>query len=226
MASTIGINISGAEYSWETFPTTTDLTFLQSKGITLIRLPISWERMQPTLNGPLNSTYLAGLKTFLNLAAQDGMQVIVDLHNYGRYNANWAKDAAANYGIVGPDPYGSGVIGSAAVPISAFADLWHKVASALAGTPGLAYYDIMNEPHDMGAANIWPTAAQAAVNAIRSVDMNTNILVEGTQWASAQYWQYDNGSLTSRTLPINSSTRLICIWITVQSTTTIPPISR
>ena len=151
--------------------------------------------MQPTLNGPLNQTYLVGLETFLGEAAARGMQVVVDLHNYGRYNVNYAQEAAANYGIEAPDQWNPGTIGSPAVPISAFADFWGKLASALSGAPGLSYYDIMNEPHDLGAATIWPNAAQAAVDAIRSVDMNTNILVEGTQWASAQWWPGDNGNL-------------------------------
>src|SRR3954447_25128945 len=115
MSSTIGINVSGAEYSWETFPAATDLDYLKSEGISLIRLPISWERMQPTLDGPLNETYFAGLKTFLDQAAQKGIQVIVDLHNYGRYNVGFAADAAANYGIQGPDMWNGGVIGSAQV---------------------------------------------------------------------------------------------------------------
>ncbi|OSJ14866.1 cellulase family glycosylhydrolase [Bradyrhizobium canariense] len=195
MSSTIGINVSGAEYSWETFPAATDLDYLKSEGISLIRLPISWERMQPTLDGPLNETYFAGLKTFLDQAAQKGIQVIVDLHNYGRYNVGFAADAAANYGIQGPDMWNGGVIGSAQVPISAFADLWSKLASALAGNPAVAYFDIMNEPHDMGGRDVWPAAAQAAVDAIRAVDTTTKILVEGTQWASAEYWQNDNANL-------------------------------
>jgi endoglucanase len=189
----IGINTSEAEYSWGSFPGTSDLAYLKSKKITLIRLPIAWERAQTKLNGPLDATYLGALKAFINAAGAEGMQVIVDVHNYGRYNKNWAQDAAANYGYVA---VGKGdVIGSAAVPISAFADLWTKLAAALKGTPGLGYYGLMNEPHDMGGTNVWPAAAQAAVNAIRAIDMNTSLLVAGTQWSSARWWPSDNGNL-------------------------------
>ena len=192
---TIGINVSGAEYSWMPFASSADLDYLESNGVTLIRLPISWERMQPTLNGSLDQTYLTGLKNFLSDAAAHGMQVIVDLHNYGRYNLNYAQDAAANYGITAPNTADASLIGSAAVPISAFANFWGQLAGAINGQPGLAYYDIMNEPYNMGSSAVWPAAAQAAVNAIRAVDMNTNVLVEGTQWASAYYWPWDNGNL-------------------------------
>ena len=99
--ASIGVNMDGAEYSWGSFPTLADLEYVKSEGVNLVRLPIAWEMMQPTLNGPLNSTYLAGLEGFLSNAASLGIQVIIDLHNYGTYNLNWAADAAANGGIVG-----------------------------------------------------------------------------------------------------------------------------
>lgn len=190
----IGINVSGSEYSWETYPIASHLDYLKNKGIILIRLPIAWEKLQPTLNGSLNQTEIGKLKSFLDLVASRNMQVIVDIHNYGRYNPNWAADAAANYGIVAVSSTSGLVIGSSSLPIAAFRDLWTKLAGALAGHAGLAGYDIMNEPHDLGTG-VWPNAAQAAVNGIRSVDMNTTIYVEGTQWASAYYWPSDNGSL-------------------------------
>jgi aryl-phospho-beta-D-glucosidase BglC (GH1 family) len=192
-AAPIGINMSEAEYSWGSFPGASDLAYVKSNNLTLIRLPIAWERAQPALNGPLASAYLSALKAFVAAAGAQGMQVIVDVHNYGRYNGHWAQDAAANSGTVA---VGKGdVIGSTAVPVSAFANLWTQLATALKGTPGLGYYDIMNEPYNMGGATVWPSAAQAAVNAIRAVDTNTAILVEGTQWASARWWPGDNGNL-------------------------------
>ena len=197
----IGINMSEAEYSWGSFPSGDDLAYLKSNNISLIRVPIAWERAQPTLLGPLNSNYLSALKTFITAAAAQGMTVIVDVHNYGRYNVNWAADIASS-GVATPGT-GSGefIIGSPTVPTAAFADLWTKLAGGLKGTPGLGYYDIMNEPNGMGST--WPTIAQAAVTAIRTVDTNTQILVPGTQWSSAFWWPGDNGSLYTVTDPAN-----------------------
>lgn len=189
----IGINMSEAEYSWGSFPGQSDLSFSTSYNLKLVRLPIAWERAQPSLFGPLDPVYISAMKNFISTAGAQGVRVIVDVHNYGRYNSSWAQDAAANYGYVA---VGKGdTIGSPAVPYSAFSDLWSKLSAALKGTTGLGYYDIMNEPHDMGDVAVWPTAAQAAVNAIRAIDTVTPILVEGTQWASAYWWPYDNGAL-------------------------------
>src|SRR6185437_10140262 len=172
------------------FVGTGDLDTLASEGVTLIRLPISWERMQPTLNGPLDQTYLAGLETVLNEAAAVGIKVIVDLHNYGRYDVDYAAQAAANFGInsQASNSPATFAIGTSQVTISDFANFWGQLAAQLNSHAGLAGYDIMNEPHDMPNPAVWPQAAQAAVDAIRAVDMNTPVYVEGDQYSSASSW--------------------------------------
>ena len=50
-AGMIGVNISGSEYSWETYPIKSHLDYLESKGIALIRLPVAWEKLQSKPNG-------------------------------------------------------------------------------------------------------------------------------------------------------------------------------
>ena len=181
---TIGINISGAEFgggiggtnnSQYHWPTLSELQFYKEHGVDLVRLPFTWERMQGSLGGPLNANELNLLKGVLANAATLGMDIIIDLHNYGRYN-NVA------FGAVGG-------------PTSAqFADFWAKLSNEVKGYTSLVGYDLMNEPHDMPTANGWKDAAQAAVNSIRTVDMSHKIFVEGNAWASAQYWKIDNAN--------------------------------
>ena len=188
----IGINVSGAEYSWETYPTASDLDYLKSSGIILLRVPFAWEKMQPTIDGPLSSTELGNMTTFLTALGARGMSAIIDMHNYARYTLNWATLGTIGTGTEGIT---GSIIGSAAVPYSAFRDVWTKLAAALKCHSGLVGYDIMNEPNKMPNASVWPTAAQAAVDGIRSVDMNTTIYVEGDKWASASTWQKVNANL-------------------------------
>src|SRR5262249_16796077 len=95
----IGVHMEGAEASWTGFPSATDLDYLKSHGVDLVRLPIAWELMQGTLNGPLTQSYLGKLETFLQQAADRGMQVMVLLMNYGEYDPNWQQVAAANNGM-------------------------------------------------------------------------------------------------------------------------------
>jgi len=183
-AQLVQVNISGAEFNasalpgalWSNyvFPSSTELAGWKAKGLKVFRMPVLWERLQPTLNGPLDSTYAGLIDQTLATAAKQGMTAIVDVHNYGYYRGN--------------------VLGSAAVPLSAYKDLTKKMATRWAKNPGLYGYDIMNEPHD--AANlIWPTAAQYAIDGIRGVDKIKPIIVEGASWSNAQNWPLLNGGL-------------------------------
>lgn len=179
----IGINLSGAEFGniggkygfSYIYPSAKDLKFYVDRGVELVRLPVKWERLQPTANGELDKAELGRLKAFLDTATSQGVKVIVDIHNFGSY-------------------YGEKV-GSANVPNSQFADFWQKLASEIGDIKSVYGYDLMNEPNKMGDASVWPAAAQAAVDAIRTVDMDTKIYVEGNNWASAINWSKNNALL-------------------------------
>lgn len=179
----LGINLSGAEFGKSRhryghdylYPPPGDLDFYRVRGVTLVRLPFRWERIQPTLYGPLDAVELGRLRIFLVAARVRGMQVILDLHNYGRYRGK--------------------VLGSPEVPTDALADVWCRLAVALASEPAVIGYGLMNEPHDMGDPKRWPTAAQAAVDAIRTVDRRTAILVAGDNWSGAWKWKQSNANL-------------------------------
>lgn len=178
----IGVNLSGAEFGTQNrygqdyiYPSAADIQFYADRGVEFVRLPIKWERMQPSLGGELSTAELGRLKTFLANAEAAGVKVIVDLHNYGRYGGN----------VVGGDKVSAG----------AFADFWQKMATAIGGSPAVLGYDLMNEPHDMSGATSWKSSVQTAVDAIRTVDQNAKIYVEGTGWSSARNWTATNNDL-------------------------------
>jgi len=189
-----GVNLASAEFGQNfpgkfgldySYPTASELDYYKSKGLTLIRIPFAWERMQPTLNGPLDSAQVGYMTNFLNAADARGMSVIMDVHNYGRYGIGSFSDFTTH----------GNIIGSSQVPVSAFANLWSQLAGQFQGHSSLLGYDIMNEPHDMGGPSVWPIAAQAAVNAIRAVDTKHMIFVEGDGWATAANWASNNANL-------------------------------
>ncbi|MFP4897555.1 cellulase family glycosylhydrolase, partial [Paraburkholderia sp. EG304] len=62
-----------------------------------------------TLNGPFDVTELSRLVAFVKPVTASGETVVLDPHNYARYRGN--------------------VIGSSAVPDSAYADFWSRLAS-------------------------------------------------------------------------------------------------
>jgi Cellulase (glycosyl hydrolase family 5)/FG-GAP-like repeat len=131
--------------------------------------------MQPTLGGPLDPAELNRMLNFLDAAAARGTSVVIDLHNFGRYDGQ--------------------VIGSTAVPIAAFQQFWTLMAGALADHPAIWGFGIMNEPHDIGSAQVWPMAAQAAADGIRSTGAEQAIIVAGDGWGGAHSWRQVNNNL-------------------------------
>ncbi|WNG15911.1 glycoside hydrolase family 5 protein [Cystobacter fuscus] len=122
-------------------PTLESLRFLKERGHDVVRIPFMWERIQPDLNKGLDTAYKSLLLQTLQDAYAVGLKVIVDMHNYGRYTSGGVTRA----------------FGEAGGPTSAqYANAWSLIASAIkadARAYSAVYaYDIMNEPHDLPAA--------------------------------------------------------------------------
>ena len=90
-----GVDLSGAEFgniptpgntgvygTDYTYPTDAEVDYFISKGMNTFRLPFRWERLQPTLDSPLNSTEFARLNSFVTYATLRGATVILDPHNF------------------------------------------------------------------------------------------------------------------------------------------------
>lgn len=159
----VGINWAGPEFAPQTlpgvegrnfgWPNGESLDYWKSKGFKLIRLPFSWERLQPELMKDLDPVYSKALERSVKLIGDRGMVVILDLHNYAKYRGK--------------------LITSPEVPVAAFADVWQRLATAYNGNKTVWGYGLMNEP---GKCE-WATTSQAAITAIRTVDKETRIFV-------------------------------------------------
>ena len=158
------------------FDTQASYSYVASRGITLVRLPVRWERVQPSLGGPLNAAEVSRITDAVARAAAAGMRVILDIHNYGAY---WLSDGAQ--GVRRP-------IGSPEVTVAHFASLWANLSTAFAANAGVAGYGLMNEPVAMAGPGAWEQASQAAVTAIRQNGDAKLVLVPGYNWSGAQQW--------------------------------------
>ena len=187
-AKQFGVSIAGAEFGDSRLPGTMNVDYVYGadasrqayfagKGLKLVRFPFRWERVQPVARGPLSAADVAGIRSMLDTAQAAGQQVILDLHNYGRY-----------YGAVltrGDAPR--------------LADVWTRLAETFRGHPALYGYELMNEPHDQpDGADAWAHLAQTATNAIRKVDQKTWVLVPGYGWQNARFWPDNNATLDVR----------------------------
>jgi len=183
-----GVNLAGGESnstgvmpgthgSHYLYPNDAQLAYYQSKGLTLIRLPIKWRRIQENLGDPLKEEWMQQIDTVLTLARNRNMKVILDLHDYNEY---WI--GAVRH-----------VVGSATVPKSYLVDLWGKIADRYKNETAIYGYDLMNEPK--GNPVDWADTAQQLIYAIRNVgDTRHWILVEGIHSSRAAGWTKDGNA--------------------------------
>ncbi|MBI1352975.1 MAG: cellulase family glycosylhydrolase [Acidobacteria bacterium] len=190
-----GVALAGPEFSEETLPgqegvdftfnSERSFSFFSSEKLNLIRIPLRWERLQPTLFGALDETYLAGLQRNIQWASAHDCRVVLDIHNYGRYTltANSRTESA-----VLDNPYN----GSVLVPSSALVNLWTRLSALFAQQDTVLAYGLMNEPHDMGPAD-WKAISQAVLSAIRATGDDKLVMVAGDSWSSAERWETTHG---------------------------------
>jgi endoglucanase len=174
----VGVDLSGLEFGTGIYPgvlntnyvepTHAEIDYYASQGMNVIRLPFDWERLQPVMNGPLNQQYLSLIDDVVSYAGSKGITVDLDLNNFGLYYGN--------------------EVGSAAVPNSAFANVWSQLAGHFASTSNVMF-GLMNEPHEQTASQ-WLTSANDAIAAIRAAGATTQeILVPGTDWTGGESWE-------------------------------------
>ncbi len=169
-----GINLAGAEFgavgqAYEKgyiYPSGKTIEYFRDKGFTGVRLPFLWERLQPELYEKFDPEETKRLRATVKAITAAGMHVILDPHNYGRYNEK--------------------LIGSDAVPQSAFSDFWRRLATMFAGREGITF-GLMNEPYGISAED-WLSAANGAISAIRQTGATNLVLVPGTSWTGAHSW--------------------------------------
>lgn len=204
-----GVNRAGAEYGddWDgwtgqtfyTFPTSaelaSELTYYGGKGFNIFRLPISWERLQHELNGPLDAVYLNLVQAFINQANAGGWPVILDLHNYNRYATGVFDAAGVQVNTFTQRKFGDGVLG-----VSHLVDVWTRLAGAFLGNPDVVF-NIMNEPHDFDVtSDTWFLNIQTVMDAIRTTGADQLILVPNSRGSDVDHWDKyapNGGSLDS-----------------------------
>jgi len=187
-----GITLYGLDFNGHNLPGTqgtdyfqhsnADYAYIARKGFNIVRLALSWERVQPTLSGALDATYIGYVDQNVTWAAANGLKIVFDIQNFGGY-------------ILPVDTVYK--IGTTQVTIANFSDFWSRMSARYAGNSGVFGYDLMNEPNFMPvtttSANYnttatWTLAAQAAINAIRANDTTSYIFAEFDGSASAEFF--------------------------------------
>ena len=149
---------------------------------------MQWERLQPTLRGRLDPTQLSYLQQDVAYAKAAGALVSIVPHNQARYAPS--ESFVSNPCIIDNPCPGSPVN----VTSADLADFWVKMSNVFKDEPAVVAYDLMNEPHDMGVAELGPPPPRPWTTAIRNNGDNKLIMIPGDGWSNATYWASYNGT--------------------------------
>ncbi len=171
----------GTDY-W--FNTKKTFEYLKSKGFTVFRIPLMWERLQPIPGGALDRAYVSKVRENVTWASELSAYVILTIMNQGRYSL--CIEGKITAFVIDEESNDT-------IPVrsSNFSDLWKRVSSEFKDARNVLAYGLMNEPHDMGEAD-WKKISQSAVTAIRDNEDGKLILVEGDGWSTCDGWSKYN----------------------------------
>jgi len=200
-----GVNLAGYDFTVKTDgsftpccsgsaldPPVGQISHFASQGVNVFRIPFAWQLMTPTVGGNLDSNFFARYDKTIQavLNASTRPYVILDLHNYARFN--------------------NAIIGQGGPTNAQYASIWSQLAAKYKSNPKVMF-GIMNEPHDVPNISSWVSSVQAAVNAIRAAGATSQyILIPGSSWSSAEALPREAGPLLlGVTDPVGGTSKLL-----------------
>jgi Cellulase (glycosyl hydrolase family 5)/IPT/TIG domain len=172
-----GINLSGFSdrgpfYHPAPHP---QMDFYKAKGMNFFRIPIWWERLQPTMSAPFDATVWSEVQDVITYGLSLGCTVMINNHCIGSRQ------------VGGIDRK----LGDPQLPYAALADFWTRIAAVYKSEPRV-WFDLINEP-DKLPSHGHPTPTDALVTiynetilAIRSEGAVNLIVLEGNGFNNAK----------------------------------------
>lgn len=162
--------------------TETDLDNCRALGLNVLRVPFSYRCVMDS-DFNWRSDAFTQLDWIVDEAWKRGIYTILDLHGAPGGASPYASSGQVNGGALWTD---------AALQTHAVT-LWTNVAAHFAGHPGIAAYDLLNEPVPPSHAAMW-SLYDRMYDAIRAVDAEHIVMMEGGGGAGVNnsYWSVDS----------------------------------
>ena len=177
----LGVHLCGGEFGENkmpgthgvdyTYPDAKEIGYFALKGFKMVNVPFRWERIQHAPGGPIERDEINELKRIVTTCSQNGMKVILSMHNFGRF-----KMYGQEY-----------IIGSPQVTREHFKAIWKELAATFAPYGNIYAFNIMSEPHDMMGYS-WAASAQWAIDGIREVEKTKSIIIGGDDYSNPIDW--------------------------------------
>jgi endoglycosylceramidase len=180
-----------------------DATLMQREGFDVVRLPVAWSRLEPR-RGEIDRGYLEQVAATVAMLNRHRLYAVLEMHflDWGpRFGGSGAPEWAAVPLVPAAEwwpweswrKHLSPAVNAAVTYFWLFPDwqadferVWREVAGRFRDDPGVAGYDLYNEPHPLPLPPrlfeehwMWPLYART-VAGIGAVDPNHLFIVEGT----------------------------------------------
>lgn len=165
-------------HEWQ-YDSTETLEFYADRGVEFLRVELRWERIQPEPGGPFDEEVATEFERVLDDAERLGMEVVLDLHNYGSY---YVQDEDSGDGV-------RLLLGEELDP-DLLTDIWFAIAGRFGEHPAIMAYGLMNEPRGMGV-DAWEDMSARTVDALRESGDDTPILVGGYDLSNVHSWPHE-----------------------------------
>ena len=163
-----GINFGDAmdaphEGDWGWTISSSDFGVVHDGGFDHVRVPMRIGSHAET-GAPyrIEKRFLHRMDWAIDQALSHDLAIIVDLHHYTSM-------------MQAPKAHADRLVG-----------LWRQIATRYKGLPRAVVYEVLNEPTDKLTAEIWNPILARVVAAIRAIDPDRLLIVEGAHWASAK----------------------------------------
>jgi hypothetical protein len=171
----IGVNIAGGEFGSNVpgvlgtdyiYPSTQEIDYYASQGMTVIRVPFLIERLENSPGGPLSAQDLQQLQSIVAYAATKGVDVILDPHNYG-------------------DAWGQEILPGNTTE-QEYDKFMSQFAASFKSDPNVIF-GLMNQPNQQTPTQ-QAQIDNDAIAAIRGAGATQELLVPGTDWDGGWTW--------------------------------------
>ncbi len=160
--------------------TTNDLDNIKALGMNCVRLPFWWGDVQ-RLDGTWRTDAFAQMDWLVTNAWQRGIYTIIDCHG-----VPGGQSPSDSTGQFNQNQYWTNAVFQQQTSL-----IWSNVAAHYNGNPGVAGYDLINEPYGAPTqAAIW-TAYNSLYQTVRAVDPDHIIIMQGTWAGNGLNWEWN-----------------------------------
>lgn len=161
-----GVNLGNAleapkEGEWGMVLQEEYFSLIKEAGFDSVRIPIRWStHALSTAPYTINPDFFARVDWAVNLALQNDLQVVINMHHYEEIFAKPAEHQER------------------------FLALWEQIAAHYKDYPASLVFEILNEPHDKLTKSLWNDLLVQALAVVRRTNPDRNIILGPGEWNS------------------------------------------